>query len=388
MEKGTRVTAASPRLLVEAYLVASVWNLRWPRPLVAPPAVSVPIWLLEVHQMTQTNNSDAIGDPGRCHKQDDPKERSKSARNASSHKRRPLEDDEQGGGAVLLGDGYYAERTAKQTMDILHRRGKVMEAQVEALKATMLDLEAEAKFFNSTTEEAIHGHLGFMLSCYDAEVSYDGRTDTFLARYPPHGRKTVVIEAVEWDRLRPPPMDTPAYDLHISNCLNDLQPGDHIEIQWRRNKEFPYGWQSNHIVALKVLFKSQLKQSQVEHQLRREVEIQSHLRHPNILRLYGYFYDQTRVYLILEYAAKGELYKELQKSKCFSERRTATILPHDIFVYHDNVQKSMAAAFAEGGLDPILAYTAGVEIEQLQWSSSQPDWVAIAYSTKLQILRV
>ncbi|WOL08193.1 serine/threonine-protein kinase Aurora-2-like [Canna indica] len=83
---------------------------------------------------------------------------------------------------------------------------------------------------------------------------------------------------------------------------------------------------SNQIVALKVLFKSQLKQSQVEHQLRREIEIQSHLRHPNILRLYGYFYDQTRVYLILEYAAKGELYNELQKCKYFSERRTATYL--------------------------------------------------------------
>ncbi|KAK5817354.1 hypothetical protein PVK06_022278 [Gossypium arboreum] len=82
---------------------------------------------------------------------------------------------------------------------------------------------------------------------------------------------------------------------------------------------------SNHIVALKVLFKSQLQQSQVEHQLRREVEIQSHLRHPNILRLYGYFYDQKRVYLILEYAAKGELYKELQKCKYFSERRAATV---------------------------------------------------------------
>lgn len=26
----------------------------------------------------------------------------------------------------------------------------------------------------------------------------------------------------------------------------------------------------------------------------------------------GYFYDATRVYLILEYAARGELYKELQ----------------------------------------------------------------------------
>ena len=41
---------------------------------------------------------------------------------------------------------------------------------------------------------------------------------------------------------------------------------------------------SKYIVALKVLFKSQLQKAQVEHQLRREIEIQSHLRHPNILR--------------------------------------------------------------------------------------------------------
>ncbi|KAG5031147.1 hypothetical protein JHK82_014760 [Glycine max] len=51
---------------------------------------------------------------------------------------------------------------------------------------------------------------------------------------------------------------------------------------------------TSHIVALKVLFKCQLQQSQVVHQLQREVEIQSHLRHPHILRLYGYFYDQTK----------------------------------------------------------------------------------------------
>ena len=35
---------------------------------------------------------------------------------------------------------------------------------------------------------------------------------------------------------------------------------------------------SKYIVALKVLFKSQLQKAQVEHQLRREIEIQSHLR--------------------------------------------------------------------------------------------------------------
>jgi len=69
--------------------------------------------------------------------------------------------------------------------------------------------------------------------------------------------------------------------------------------------------QSKFMVALKVLFKSQLQKSHLEHQLRREIEIQSHLRHPNILRMYGYFFDETRVYLILEYAPKGEMYKFL-----------------------------------------------------------------------------
>jgi aurora kinase len=86
--------------------------------------------------------------------------------------------------------------------------------------------------------------------------------------------------------------------------------------------------QSKYVVALKVLFKSQLLKSRVEHQLRREIEIQSHLRHPNILRLFGYFYDEERVYLILEYAARGEMYKELQSAegKHFGEARAATYI--------------------------------------------------------------
>jgi WD repeat-containing protein 68 len=43
---------------------------------------------------------------------------------------------------------------------------------------------------------------------------------------------------------------------------------------------------------------------------------------------------------------------------------------------------------SEGGLDPVLAYEAGAEINQLQWSATQPDWIAIAFSQSLQILRV
>jgi WD repeat-containing protein 68 len=38
--------------------------------------------------------------------------------------------------------------------------------------------------------------------------------------------------------------------------------------------------------------------------------------------------------------------------------------------------------------DPILAYTAGDPVMQLQWSSLQTDWVAICFANKTQILRV
>ncbi|KAJ1869039.1 spindle assembly checkpoint kinase [Coemansia sp. RSA 1722] len=77
------------------------------------------------------------------------------------------------------------------------------------------------------------------------------------------------------------------------------------------------------ICALKVLFKAELQESKIEKQLRREVEIQTHLRHPHILRLYGYFHDEKRVYLILEYASEGEMYKLLQRRNMFSEPMAA-----------------------------------------------------------------
>ncbi|KAL1440490.1 hypothetical protein MTO96_009353 [Rhipicephalus appendiculatus] len=83
---------------------------------------------------------------------------------------------------------------------------------------------------------------------------------------------------------------------------------------------------SKFVIALKVMFKSQLQSNNVEHQLQREIEIQSHLRHPHILRLYGYFHDDTRVYLILEYAPKGELYKELTKAKMFDDKKSASYI--------------------------------------------------------------
>ncbi|KAK8962193.1 hypothetical protein KSP40_PGU022583 [Platanthera guangdongensis] len=54
---------------------------------------------------------------------------------------------------VLLGEGYYAERSAKQTVEILQRRGKSLEAHLESLKRIIKDLDAEAIFFESTAAE-------------------------------------------------------------------------------------------------------------------------------------------------------------------------------------------------------------------------------------------
>ena len=60
------------------------------------------------------------------------------------------------------------------------------------------------------------------------------------------------------------------------------------------------------IVALKVLFKSELKKNRVEHQLRREIEIQSHLEHDNILKLYGWSVFIIELYLCIFLSVFGE----------------------------------------------------------------------------------
>jgi serine/threonine protein kinase len=80
------------------------------------------------------------------------------------------------------------------------------------------------------------------------------------------------------------------------------------------------------ICALKVLYKQQLSKGNVEHQLRREIEIQGNLRHNNVLRLYGYFWDANRIYLILEFCQKGEMYKLLQKAGRFTEQLAANYI--------------------------------------------------------------
>ncbi|KAL3649485.1 Serine/threonine-protein kinase Aurora-3 [Castilleja foliolosa] len=116
---------------------------------------------------------------------------------------------------------------------------------------------------------------------------------------------------------------------------------------------------SKYIVALKVIFKEQIEKYRLHHQLRREMEIQTALRHPNVLRLYGWFHDSERIFLILEYAHNGELYKELRKLGHFSEKQAATYIAsltqalaycHEKHVIHRDIKPENLLLDHEGRL--------------------------------------
>ncbi|WWC66399.1 uncharacterized protein I206_100301 [Kwoniella pini CBS 10737] len=77
------------------------------------------------------------------------------------------------------------------------------------------------------------------------------------------------------------------------------------------------------ILVLKCLTKDEVITKQVQMQVRREIEVMQSLRHPNIIRLFGWFHDSTRIFLMLELAGKGELFKQLAKKGKFSERRSS-----------------------------------------------------------------
>ncbi|GLT39504.1 hypothetical protein SLA2020_136910 [Shorea laevis] len=116
---------------------------------------------------------------------------------------------------------------------------------------------------------------------------------------------------------------------------------------------------SKYVVALKVIFKEQIEKYNIFHQLRREMEIQTSLRHPNILRLYGWFHDNERIFLILEYAHGGELYKELRKNGYLSEKQAATYIAsltkalaycHEKHVIHRDIKPENLLLDHEGRL--------------------------------------
>ncbi|CEG38969.1 aur protein kinase [Plasmopara halstedii] len=128
---------------------------------------------------------------------------------------------------------------------------------------------------------------------------------------------------------------------------------------------------SNITVALKVLFKSPLTRDGGANNLKREIEIQVRLRHPNILRLYGYFYDDSYVYLVLEYAPYGELYKELAKESYFP----GDVAAHYVAQVVEALQYCHSCNVIHRDIKPenlLLGYNKSVKLADFGWSVHAP----------------
>jgi serine/threonine protein kinase len=105
------------------------------------------------------------------------------------------------------------------------------------------------------------------------------------------------------------------------------------------------------ICAIKVINKKRMLKESLNciNQVRREIEIQSHLHHPNILSVYNFFWDKKNIYLVIEYASEGELYKIMKKEENhrFSEPRAAFYIKqfcdaieyiHELHVLHRDIK--------------------------------------------------
>eukprot|EP01053_Blabericola_migrator_P012939 Blabericola_migrator_1__12938@NODE_853_length_6253_cov_534_155512_g604_i0_p3_GENE_NODE_853_length_6253_cov_534_155512_g604_i0NODE_853_length_6253_cov_534_155512_g604_i0_p3_ORF_typecomplete_len467_score83_53Pkinase/PF00069_25/1_1e70Pkinase_Tyr/PF07714_17/1_7e43Kinaselike/PF14531_6/1_7e14Kdo/PF06293_14/3_4e08Pkinase_fungal/PF17667_1/1_1e02Pkinase_fungal/PF17667_1/2_2e06FTA2/PF13095_6/3_8FTA2/PF13095_6/0_0064WaaY/PF06176_11/0_00014RIO1/PF01163_22/0_0004APH/PF01636_23/0_0056APH/PF01636_23/1_7e03YrbL len=115
---------------------------------------------------------------------------------------------------------------------------------------------------------------------------------------------------------------------------------------------------TGYLVALKVIKKTQLLNTYNEHLLRREIEIHSHLIHPNILGFYGWFVTEIYIFLILEIAPKGELMdflvqgglSESTVSKYMMQMISAIRCCHRLNVMHRDLKPENILVDMEGNL--------------------------------------
>ena len=63
-------------------------------------------------------------------------------------------------------------------------------------------------------------------------------------------------------------------------------------------------------MAIKIIDKSKLDRTNLE-KVYREVEVLKLLEHPNIIKLYQVMETKSMLYLVSEYASKGEIFGEI-----------------------------------------------------------------------------
>ena len=105
--------------------------------------------------------------------------------------------------------------------------------------------------------------------------------------------------------------------LHDYELLDNLGAGAFGVVQKVRHKA------SKQIRAMKTIKKNSLN----EEKSLKEIDNLMLLDHPNILKLYEYYFDKKNLYIITEYCEGGELFDKIKdRDGYFSERDAATII--------------------------------------------------------------
>ncbi|CAG9323811.1 unnamed protein product [Blepharisma stoltei] len=78
--------------------------------------------------------------------------------------------------------------------------------------------------------------------------------------------------------------------------------------------------------AVKIFRKDLITNEAAKVNLEKEINILKTLDHPNIVRIYEYFEDSKRLYIIMEFCKGGELFDEIIKRQTFSENHAAQIM--------------------------------------------------------------
>jgi serine/threonine protein kinase len=101
------------------------------------------------------------------------------------------------------------------------------------------------------------------------------------------------------------------------------------------------------IVALKVIEKSTITRYQLERSIRNEIEIQAHLIHDNIARIYGFFDDDQHICFMMEYVFCEKDLFSLVKEGPMEEKKAAEFMEqivravkfmHDNCVIHRDIK--------------------------------------------------
>ena len=102
----------------------------------------------------------------------------------------------------------------------------------------------------------------------------------------------------------------------IGKCLNSGQFG---ELRFCRHRET--GSQR----AVKILKKNHMS-SDEKTMLFNEIENLKDLDHPNILKMYEFFEDAKRYYIVTDICKGGELYDEIKEKGSFEEKEAAVLI--------------------------------------------------------------